>query len=132
MDGLPVLEELMRKTTDMRNKAKTPKVPGFMRTILATNVRGLMDHQYKESTNKPKALAGDAGVSLSTVQRMLDSSVGSTIDNIELLAAALGVSAYQLLLAELSPENPQIVVGAAKGEERMYARWRRDRVTAKA
>lgn len=128
MDRDTLLETLIGAAPFMKNKAKTPKVPGFMRTILAANVRGLMEHQYRSASNKPKGLAADAGVSLSTVQRIIAGEVGATIDNIELIAAALGVSGYQLLMPNLRPDNPQVVVGATKDEERLYARWRRDRV----
>jgi methylphosphotriester-DNA--protein-cysteine methyltransferase len=109
----------------MKGKTKQPKVAGFMRAVLAENLRRLMDQHYKESRNRPKALAQDAGVSLSTVQRILSATVGATIDNIEAIAAVFHLSTYQLLLPSLSVMNPQIVQGATKEEERLYRNWRR-------
>jgi transcriptional regulator with XRE-family HTH domain len=107
----------------MNGKKKTPKAPGFMRQVLAVNVSKLMEHHYRESGNKPRALAKDAGVSLSTIQRMLKAENGATIDNIEAVASAFRMSAYQLLLPMLDVQNPPIVQGAPKDEERLRRRW---------
>lgn len=108
----------------MRGKKKTPKVPGFMRVVLARNVRKLMDLHFRESTNRPKSLALAAHVSLSTVQRILSAETGATVDNIEAVASAFQMSAYQLLIPEVNAGNPQIVHGATKDEERLYRRWK--------
>lgn len=116
-----------------RNK-KTPKVPGFMRHVVAVNVRRRMDHVFSDSPNKPLALArktgdpGKGGLSLSTVQRILGEQSGASLDNLEAVATALDLSLYQLMIPALDIENPQIVVGAMKDEERMYRTWRKERV----
>lgn len=115
----------------MKGKKKTPKVAGFMRHIVADNIRQLMNARFKESGNKPKALSlatgkpGEGGLSLSTVQRILAEETGATLDNLEAIADALDVSLYQLLIPALNAESPQIVQGAVKNEERMYKQWRR-------
>ena len=115
----------------MKQKPKTRKVPGFMRSVLAANMEKLMAHHYAESSNRPKALAQDAGVSLSTVQRIMKQETGATLDNLESIAAAFHLSAYQLLLPNLHPDNPGVVNGATKDEERLYASWRKQKVTAR-
>lgn len=69
-----------------------------------------------------------AGVSLSTVQRILKEESGATLDNIEALAAAFDLSAYQLLIPELSPANPQLVAEATAAEKRLYRRWQQARL----
>lgn len=71
------------------------------------------------------ALAKDAGVSLSTIQRVLSKESGASLDNIEAIAAAFDVSVYQLLIPSLDILNPQVVQGAVKNEERMYRQWKR-------
>lgn len=109
----------------MKGKKKTPKVPGFMRHILATNVGKLMETHYRESRNRPKALAKDAGVTLSTIQRMLKAEVGASLDNIEAVADAFDISVYQLLIPELDIDNPQLVHGASADEKRLYRQWKR-------
>lgn len=101
-----------------------------MRSVLAENVRKLMAKHYASSNNRPLALSKDARVSLSTVQRILAQKTGATIDNIEAIAAAMGVSAYQLMVPNLNAENPQVIKEATKTEELLYARWRRDRLRA--
>lgn len=109
----------------MKGRRKIAKVPGFMRMVLAVNVRLLMAHHYRESTNRPKALAKDAGVSLSTIQRILGATNGATIDNIEAVSAAFQLSAYQLLIPALDTKSPQVVRGATKDEELLYRHWKR-------
>lgn len=108
-------------------KTKELKVPGLMREIVKANVRALMNLAYKESRNRPRALAKDAGLSLSSVQRILDATTGASIDNLEAVASALDVSLYQLMLPNLDADNPQIVQGAAKGEEKFYRDMKRTR-----
>lgn len=97
------------------------KIPGIMRGVLAANVMALMTQEFSERDNKPLALAKAAGLSLSSVQRTLSGETGASIDTIERIALALGVSPYQLILPELDVENPQVVTGASAAEKRLYA-----------
>lgn len=106
-------------------KTRKHKTPGFHRRILADNVLKLMQKQYPNAGNKPGALAKSAGLSLSTVQRVLAQDQGASIDIIEALAEAFDVSVYQLLLPALDPDNPQVVREAAAAEKRMYRAWKR-------
>lgn len=96
-----------------------------MRHVLALNVRSLMEHHYRESANRPKALAKDAGLALSTVQRILSASNAVNLDYIEELALALHATPYQLLLPGLDAKNPQVVHGATEEEQRLYRRWQK-------
>jgi hypothetical protein len=109
----------------MKGQKKTPKVPGFMRHVLAANVQGLMEKHFASSSNKPKALGTAAGVTLSTIQRVLRADHGPSLDTIEMIAAAFEMPVYQLLIPNLHLDNPQVVQGATKDEERMYRRWRK-------
>jgi len=119
---------LLDNSNTMNRKKKIPKVPGFMRSILAENVAALMEVHFKDKANKPKALAKKAGVSLSTVQRIIAQGTGASLDNIEAVAIAFDMSVYQLLLPALEVKNPQVVQGAMKNEELMYRRWQRGRL----
>ena len=112
----------------MKGRAKRPKIPGFMRAVLADNVQRLMLLHYAQNSNRPKALSVDAGVSLSTVQRILARDVGASLDNIEAMATAFDVSVYQLLIPELDTANPQVVLGASETERRLYRKWQQDRL----
>lgn len=115
----------------MKGKKKTPKAPGFMRHIVAENVRELMNLKFPEAGDKPKALSlatgkpGEGGLSKSTIQRVLAAEIGASLDNLEAIADALDVSLYQLLIPALEVRNPQVVHGATKNEERMYKQWRK-------
>jgi transcriptional regulator with XRE-family HTH domain len=111
----------------MKGRKKTPKVAGFMRAVLAGNIRNLIERDFRERSNKPRSLAKDAGVSLSTIQRILKQDVGASLDNIEAIAAVFDLSVYQLLVPNLDVNNPQLVKGATKDEERMYRSWKRER-----
>lgn len=112
----------MRK---MKGQTKRPKYVGFMRTVVASNVRALIDDHYKESPNKPKALAKATGLSLSSVQRVLSAEAGASIDTLEAIANAFEISVYQLVLPNLDPGNPQVVSGATAAERSLYAAFRR-------
>lgn len=118
----------------MKGQKKTPKLPGFMRIVVAENIKALMVLKFPDSLNQPKALADatgkpkEGGQSLSTVQRILKGESGASLDTLEAIADALDVSLYQLLIPALDTKNPQIVQGATEAEEKMYRRWRRSEV----
>lgn len=82
----------------MNGQTKKRKTPGEMREVLAQNINRLMDQRYKESSNRPMALAKDAGVSLSSVQRTLSRETGASIDTVESFSKVFGLSTYQLLM----------------------------------
>lgn len=90
----------------MNGQTKRRKTPGEMREVLAQNINRLMESRYRESTNRPMALAKDAGVTLSTVQRTLSRETGASIDTLESFAKVFGLAAYQLLM-------PTWMVGAS-------------------
>jgi transcriptional regulator with XRE-family HTH domain len=77
---------------------KKHKVPGELREVLAQNINRMMEHRYKESGNRPMALAREAGVSLSSVQRTLSRETGVSIDTLEAFAKVFGLPPFQLLV----------------------------------
>lgn len=112
----------------MARKPKRRKIAGFMREIVAANLAGLVARDYPHLPNltqQQKALAEKAGVSFSTVQRIMGKTVGATIDNLEQIAMAFDLSPYQLLIPSLAVTNPQVVKGATKEEQRLYSLWRK-------
>lgn len=102
-------------------------MPGFMRQVVAQNLKALMNEHFREAGDKPMALAKASGLSKSSVQRILAQETGASLDNLEALAAAFHLSAYQLLVPALDVNNPQVVQGATKEEERLYRLWRKNR-----
>lgn len=108
-------------------RKKTPKVPGFMRTIASSNLSALLTKHYKQTTltARQRQLSKDAGVSFSTIQRIMQCDVGASLDNLESIAAVFDLSTYQLLIPGLNVNNPQVVKGASKDEQRIYAIWRK-------
>ena len=83
-------------TENMGKRERTPAIA--LRKTLAANVRARMEARYKDRGDKPKALAEAAGVTLSTVQRVINAEIGATLDTVDMLAKALRCEPYQLLL----------------------------------
>lgn len=69
----------------------------MIRTVVARNVERLRDARFPLEKNKNRALAAAAGISLSQVQRILNQSLGTSIDNIEWLANVFAVRPQDLL-----------------------------------
>lgn len=86
----------MKYCYDMTGK-KAPKVNGAVRKAFAKHVRELLASKYKDSPNKPMALANDAGISLSSVQRAISGDAAPTLDTVEAIACALRVEPYRLI-----------------------------------
>lgn len=86
----------------MSRGRKRPKRPGVLRYIAARNVQLRMDFQYKmepTATDRLKALAKDADVSVSTLGRLFDADTAPNLDTLERIALALGCSVTDLLIA---------------------------------
>lgn len=112
------------------NKAPNPpshRPPGTMRAVVADNIKRRMEVCFEQSTNRPKSLAKEAGMSLSSIQRILSTEQAPTTDALEKIAIALDVAPYQLLLIHLDERNPQIVAGESAAERKFYAALARGR-----
>lgn len=77
---------------------KKVKVSGEVRRVFAENVMRLMFDRFPLSTNRYKALALAAGISLSSVQRATSGETAPNLDTVEAIAAALKVSPSSLLV----------------------------------
>jgi transcriptional regulator with XRE-family HTH domain len=93
----------------MRRRSKQEKPTPMIREIVARNVAGLRDARFPQATNKNKALAEKAGISLSQVQRILSKNLGTSIDNVEWLAGVFGVRPQDLLTPYFSDNFEQRV-----------------------
>lgn len=112
----------------MVRKPKTPKAPGFARAIVAANLQALLDHHYKDLPNitqRQKRLEAKSGVRLSTIQRLMSQETGANLETLELLAGAFELSLYQLVTPTLEASNPQVIKGASKAEQHLYALFQR-------
>lgn len=81
----------------MSGAPRKPKTPGELRAVIARRVGVAMRSEFKAEANKPKALANRAGVSLSTIQRILEGQNGPSVDTVEVIADALNVAVDALL-----------------------------------
>ena len=82
----------------MTGLTKRRKTPGELREVLAQNINRLMEQRYQANSNRPLALARDAGVSLSTVQRTLSREAGASVDTLERFSKVFGLPPFQLLV----------------------------------
>lgn len=72
---------------------------GKVRKVLAHNLKSLMKQRYPDHPNRPLALAKDARISLSSVQRTMEARTGASVDTIEAIAIVFGVQPFQLLIS---------------------------------
>ena len=101
-------------------KPKSPKVPGPLRRVVAANVSLMIQVEFRASPNKPKALAMLAGVSRSTIERIMAGGVGADLETLEKVAAGLNLIPYQLFIPNLDVKSPQVAKGAMPGEHKAY------------
>lgn len=76
---------------------KSNKPIGTKKIALAANVKSLMDMAYAESRNRPKDLAKNAGISLSSVQCAISGETAPTLDTLEALAHVFDLSIGELV-----------------------------------
>lgn len=79
-------------------KRRRAKRVGKIRKVLAANVIELMDFRYAEHPNRPLALAKEAKLSLSSVQRTMEARTGASVDTLESIARVFGMQPFQLLI----------------------------------
>lgn len=93
----------------MKGQTKRPKYTATRtRRIIAAAILSRMEVRYRGVGDKFKALAEDAGTSLSTVQRATNPdqySTGITVDVLTQLAMGLRCEPYELLTPSAPPES---------------------------
>lgn len=112
----------------MKRAAKQPKKPGFMRSVVAENVRALLAHHYPQIstiTARQKKAEEEKRIPFTTLQRVCNAANGGNLETLEEIAVAFDLSLYQLVLPDLDVKNPQVVAGASKAEQAAYKRWQR-------
>lgn len=90
---------VVKERTETR-RSKRDKGQSLLRRFLAGNVVALRDRKYPALPNitaRNKQLAEDADVSPSQVHRVIEGSLGASIDIVERLAMALDVRPQDLL-----------------------------------
>lgn len=77
--------------------------------VLADNVERLIEHaiEHGRPCNGLRPLARRAGISAGTVTRILDRQESTGIEIVDSVAGAFGLVAYQLLIPNLDPADPQ-------------------------
>lgn len=96
--GSRVAYSSMGRPRKQPRPVRTPK--DVIGEILASNVRRLMCAVYRDrehETAQIEALANSSGISKETIRRILARDVSPRIDNVQMLAIALGATAGDLL-----------------------------------
>lgn len=96
----PLLGASYRYSSSMTGKKI--KAKGIARAVFAQNVKQLMELRYPLGRNKPKSLAIEAGVSLSTVQRAIGGETAPTLDTVEAIADVFKISPARMLQPNVS------------------------------
>lgn len=88
----------MGRPKNQPRPVRTPK--DVIGEILAVNIRNLMSEVYRtqeHETARIAALASSSGVAKETIRRILARDVSPRVDNVQMLAMALGVTVGELL-----------------------------------
>lgn len=85
-----------------KRRSKSERPPTLIRTYVADNLVDLMDRtypadKYKTTTARRWKLAEDSGVSKNQIDRIIAKSQGTSVDQLEWLAAPLGVRPQDLV-----------------------------------
>lgn len=88
------------------------------REVLAANVNRLMAASKDLTT--VKRLHARSGVSTGTIDRLRRSEAATGIDNIGAIAAAFDLQAWQLLVPDLQPTNPPILVAESPAMKALF------------
>lgn len=113
----------MREKKQGKRGKRPPSAPGMrLRRVLAQNLLVLMKRDYPlsrhgEKSHAEKALAKDAGISHSSVQRALNEDKGKTLDLVADLAVAFSLKPSQLLDPDL-PASPPPAIASGSGPSR--------------
>ena len=115
-------------------KTRRKKVPSSLRSVIAANVAARAKMVFKGAKNLPMAIrnatadAESERVAKSHIQKIIAAKTSVTLEQLDALAKALDLSAYQLLIQDLDPENPQIAKGATLDERELYRRIAKEAV----
>lgn len=75
---------------------------------------------------KASAEADSERMTKSHIQNILDAKSGISLEQLDMLAKALDLMPYQLLIQDLDPNNPQVAKGASVDEREFYKRVARE------
>lgn len=105
-----------------QGKTRRRKTPSRLRTVIAVNVATRAVVQFRDHPNIPMAIVEASGkaFSKSTVQRIMEAKVGTSLEQLDSLAKALDLMPYHLLLEDLDVKNPQVARGATFDEKEVY------------
>lgn len=106
------LQRGLRSSPMTRKRKSKPPTPAALvvRDRLAENLQLIMDEQfpvakYRTKSGRQRAMAQKVGYTWSTIQRILNREVGTTVDTIAELSLRLGISPTDLLAPNFSASH---------------------------
>jgi hypothetical protein len=93
------------------------------RAVLASNLRRLLKHSKTVPTLVALEKATEEHglkVGKSTIDRATKGETPLNLDALEVIAAVFGLSAWQLLVPDITPGNPPILKALGEAEEQLY------------
>ena len=126
--GLGYLDTLILGAYAHRCKAPAPCTNAEQRktsnAVIAENLRALMtaaEMTHKDGEPNQSTLARACGADQRTIGRVLACELSPSVEMLEKLARPFGLHAWQMLIPELDPRNPPVVVMSAS-ERDFYRR----------
>lgn len=101
---------------------QTPRMKQTPLQIVSGNLRALMIHAGMTTPDgepNQSAMKRRSGVDQRTIGRVLSLEMNPTIEKVEQLASAFGLHAWQMLIPNLDPRNPPVVV-MSEAERQFY------------
>jgi transcriptional regulator with XRE-family HTH domain len=90
------------------------------RAVLAKNLKALLAHGGINQSQ----LAGKAGISHTTIGRVLKGSHAPDLDTLSAIASVFSLTPWQMLVPHLDPSNPPVLQAATAQERELYERLR--------
>lgn len=97
----------------MQNKKERPKV----REIVGANLAALIAELDKGNVEKA---CKRTGMGTTQVRRVMNAKHAVTMTTVERIAEAYELHAYQLLIPNLNPKNPQVLKEPTPTETKLY------------
>ena len=103
-------------------KYPRPVESSIVRHVVAKNLNALMQSHF-DLDSAPK-LAKKTKVGTGTISRLRNAKVDATLSVLEAIAIAYDLQPWQLLVPDLSPQDPPMLRDIPPAEQELYRRLR--------
>lgn len=94
--------------------------------VIADNLSRLMKHEKEKGRSlwTAEAVAKKAEVGHGTVDRAQKGQTNINVANLQAIAKAFGLRAWQLMVPDLEPDNPPVLQSRSAAEDALYKQLR--------